>query len=62
MHFMKFSCMNVLAVYSWELVMLIFSRIIKIRSSIISCDEISTEEGTVIRVAFTEKFAYPGEV
>lgn len=42
--------------------MLIFSRIIKIRSSIISCDEISTEEGTVIRVAFTEKFAYPGEV
>lgn len=43
--------------------MLIFSRIIKIRSSIISCcDEISTEEGTVIRVAFTENFAYPREV
>lgn len=60
---MKFSYMNVLAVYSWELVMLIFSRIIKIRSSIISCcDEISTEEGTVIIIAFTEKFAYPREV
>ena len=43
--------------------MLIFSRIIKIRSSIISCcDEISREEGTVIIIAFTEKFAYPREV